>query len=99
MKKGVAIVLCTILFSIVLLAKDKSFTGRVIYVAKDHIEVKYGKTEKSFYINEKSVFLKNKNTVTVSDIEICQIVRITYTVAEGKMFVQTCTIVKDSDCK
>ncbi len=98
--KNIAIIVSLILFLSALgFGKEKSFSGRVIYVAKDYIEVKYGKTEKIFFINDKSVFTKNKASASFSSIEVCQVVKITYTTLDNKMFIGTCEIIKDSDCK
>ncbi|HOW12753.1 MAG TPA: hypothetical protein PK121_00295, partial [Candidatus Pacearchaeota archaeon] len=57
MKRITMIIIITVL-STVLLAKNAFFKGRVIFTNKDYIEVKYGKTEKQFYVNDKSVFKK-----------------------------------------
>lgn len=99
MKKIAIIVSFILVLTATGFSKEKSFTGRVIYIANDHIEVKYGKTEKIFFINEKSEFTKNKSNASFSSLEVCQVVRITYTLSDNKMYIKTCEILKDSDCK
>ncbi len=97
--KKIAIILSLILvFSVIVIAKEKSFTGRVIFIGKDYIEVKYGKTEKTFYVHEKSVFVKNTNA-SFADIEPCQVVTIYYTADDNKLFITKCEVIKESDCR
>ncbi len=99
MKKITIIVSLILFLSVDVFAKDKSFTGRLIFVGKDYIEVKYGKTEKVFYIQEKSVIMKNNTKTSFADLEPCQVVRINFTARDNKLFINTCEIVKESDCK
>lgn len=98
MKKIAVIVSLIFVFSGVVFAKQKIFTGRLIFIDKDYIEVKYGKSEKVFYIQEKSVFVKNNNNVSFSDLEPCQVVRVYYT-GDKKLIIHKCEIIKESDCK
>ncbi|HOM11515.1 MAG TPA: hypothetical protein PLV81_15345 [Spirochaetota bacterium] len=99
MKKITIIVSIILVVSVVVFAKGKSFTGRLIFVGKDYIEVKYGKTEKVFYIQEKSVFIKNNANATFADLEPCQIVKVAYTAGGNKLNIIRCEIIKQSDCK
>ncbi|MEJ5362625.1 MAG: hypothetical protein WHV26_11240 [Spirochaetota bacterium] len=99
MKKITIIVSFILFLSVVVFAKEKSFTGRLIFVGKDYIEVKYGKTEKVFYIQEKSVIMKNNTNASFADLEPCQVVRIYYTAGDKKLFINKCEILKESDCK
>ncbi|MEW6525322.1 MAG: hypothetical protein AB1444_01485 [Spirochaetota bacterium] len=99
MKKTTIIVLIILFLSVVVFAKEQSFTGRLIFVGKDYIEVKYGKTEKVFYIQEKSVIMKNNSNASYADLEPCQVVKINYTAGDKKLFINKCEIVKESDCK
>ncbi|MGB4269103.1 MAG: hypothetical protein WBK20_07980 [Spirochaetota bacterium] len=99
MKKITIIVSFILFLSVVVFAKEKSFTGRLIFVGKDYIEVKYGKTEKVFYIQEKSVIMKNNTNASFADLEPCQVVKITYTAGDKKLFINKCEILKESDCK
>jgi hypothetical protein len=99
MKKITTIIIIITVLSTVLLAKGASFKGRVIYINKDYIEVKYGKTEKLFYVNDKSVFKKGETNVTFADIKPCQVVKVVYTVANKTMYITTCEIIKESDCE
>ncbi|MCX8125363.1 MAG: hypothetical protein N3F66_14540 [Spirochaetes bacterium] len=99
MKKcAITLLIIFIMFNCIYSAQ-KSFVGRVIYKANDYIEVKYGKTERIFYVNDKSIFTQNKTNVTFSNIEVCQTVKLSYTISNNKMFILTCDILKDSDCK
>jgi hypothetical protein len=98
MKRITMIIIITVL-STVLLAKNAFFKGRVIFTNKDYIEVKYGKTEKLFYVNDKSVFKKGGTNVTFADIKPCQVVKVVYTVANKTMYITSCEIIKESDCE
>jgi|YNPMSStandDraft_1061717.scaffolds.fasta_scaffold08423_3 hypothetical protein len=98
MKKIAIIVSLIFVLSVVVFAKEKSFTGRLIFIGKDYIEVKYGKTEKIFYVQEKSVFVKNNNNASFSDLEPCQVVKVYYT-GDNKLIINKCEIIKESDCK
>jgi len=98
MKKIAIIVSLIFVLSVVAFAKEKSFTGRLIFIGKDYIEVKYGKTEKIFYVQEKSVFVKNNNNASFSDLEPCQVVKVYYT-GDNKLIINKCEIIKESDCK
>ena len=97
--KKITIVIIITLLSTVLLAKGANFQGRVIFTNKDYIEVKYGKTEKQFYVNDKSVFKKGGTNVTFADIKPCQIVKVVYAVADKTMYITSCEIIKESDCE
>lgn len=99
MKRIIVIVSLILSLSVVVFAKEKSFTGRLIFIGKDYIEVKHGKTEKIFYIQEKSVIMKNNTNVSFADLEPCQVVKINYTAGDNKLFITKCEVVKESDCK
>ena len=98
MKRITIIIIITVL-STVLLAKNAFFKGRVIFTNKYYIEVKYGNTEKQFYVNDKSVFKKGGTNVTFADIKPCQIVKVVYAIANKTMYITTCEIIKEIDCE
>lgn len=102
MKKIAIIVSLIFVFPGVVFAKEKNFTGRLIFIGKDYIEVKYGESEKVFYVQEKSVFVNNNNNnhnnVSFSDLQPCQVVRVYYT-GDKKLIIHKCEIIKESDCK
>lgn len=98
MKKIAIIASFILVLSVIVFAKEKSFTGRVIYIGDNYIEVKYGKSEKVFYIQEKSVFVKNNSNVSFADLKPCQVVKVYYT-GDNKLIINKCEIIKESDCK
>lgn len=85
--------------STMLIARDKTFTGRVIFIGQDYIEVKSGRTEKYFHIDGNSTFAFSKKNVTFADIEPCQVVRISYSVINDKMIIRTGEILRPNDCR
>lgn len=92
-----------LIFTLPVSASDKASaklteTGRVIYYSDEIIEVKKGNIEHEFYFNTASSMSKAGKDVTIDEIELCQVVKITYLKVNGKMVIQKLEIIKESDC-
>ncbi|MFH0975011.1 MAG: hypothetical protein V1874_04425 [Spirochaetota bacterium] len=77
----------------------KIFTGRIIFVADNYIELKKGKTEIRVYIAENTKFIARDGKESGKNIiRICQYVEAYYSEESGKMNLDKIIIKKESDC-
>lgn len=93
-------IIIIILISLTCIAKpiQKSFTGTVININNNIIELKYKNIEKKFIIDEKTKITKNNKTQDVNAIKICQKVRINYIIKNKQFFITKLIIQIESYC-
>jgi hypothetical protein len=77
----------------------QQFSGRVINLTDEYIEVKKGRTEIILYITDDSKFIaKDGNKAGFDIIEICQYVKADYFKENSKNILDRIVITKESDC-
>lgn len=103
MKKFLSVIIIVSAFSFVIFsgsvsAKDKIFAGRIIYVEKDTLEVKKKNTEMFFHLTSKTEVFSNKKKSALSELKLCQEVRVYYRVTKKVKLALKVVILKESDC-
>lgn len=80
-------------------AGGKTFEGKVINIAADYIELKMGKKEMTFPLTDTAKYLSREGKEQDKSIlEVCQVVKVFYTIEKGKKKLEKIQIVKESDC-
>ncbi len=77
----------------------ETFTGRIILIDGDTVEIKKGKREIEFTVTDKTRVVKNGAEPGIGSLEICQHVTARYTVQGKNVFLESITIIKESDCQ
>ena len=79
-------------------AGEKSFSGRVILVGDDYIELKKNKTEIILYFTAETGYFLGSEAALKSHIEICQEASAQYVFRDGRNELVKLVILKNSNC-
>ena len=102
MKKTLAALIIMLFAGSLLHSKSAAtvFSGRVIDVRDGLVELKRGRTEKTFAVTDKTVVMRNGREAKPSDIELCQVVKAFYkNSGKDKKEIVKLVIIKESDCR
>ncbi|MCU0847499.1 MAG: hypothetical protein MUD12_06385 [Spirochaetes bacterium] len=102
MKKTLAALMIMLFTGSLLYSKSAApvFRGRVIDVRDGQVELKRGRTEKTFAVTDKTVVMRNGKEAKTADIEVCQVARAYYKAAgNSKKEIIKLVIIKESDCR
>jgi hypothetical protein len=77
---------------------EKRLEGLVIFAQGDSIEVKRGRHEAVLHWSDASKVTREGAEAARGDVEICQRVRVTYTVRDGRNEVMSLDILRGSYC-
>ncbi len=98
MNKRMAGFFTAVILCIAVTVTAGEFTGRVIYIKDNLIEVKKKSREMTFNLTAETAVTRKGEKAEQQDIAVCQVVRVTY---KGKGKHRTATgidIVRESDC-
>ncbi len=81
-------------------AKEKVFTGRIIYINEKMsiVELKKMKREVEFFISGDTQVFYKKKKMNTGDLKLCQEVRVYYSVKKNTKTALKILIIKESDC-
>ncbi|MBN1532525.1 MAG: hypothetical protein JXA20_07680 [Spirochaetes bacterium] len=74
-----------------------TFRGLVIFVNDTVLEVKHGRAERTFQLNDATVVARQGAEAASGDLQVCQAVRVSYTPGEGDQAVRV-EILRESYC-
>ncbi len=77
---------------------EQSFTGRIILVDGNRVEIKRGRKEITFTMTEKTRVLKNSAETGRQSLALCQKATARYTVQGKNFLLESISIVRESDC-
>lgn len=105
MKRNIITAVILIMFSFSILPaaekiKEKSFSGRVIFVSDSNVELKIGMTEITIDFAEDSKFINiDRSEGTKDIIKLCQMAKAYYVTADSKKILKKIIVTRESDCK
>ncbi len=78
----------------------ETFSGRVIFLDNNSIEIKKGRTEITLNFNDDTVFVdKSGEEKNIDIIKLCQNVKAVYTKEGDKNILQKIKVIKESNCE